>query len=179
MSTATRQGAKALEDLLGTVGEAMTGEVVALAADLAADVALRRLEGAGVSGAPVVKAGRVVGVVTLRDLLASASVPPPVMTSGPFLRREHLLSRFRVAELMTFEPVTARADWPLGRAVLAMDEVGVNRLPVVDADGRPVGILTRDDVVSALARRLRTGGRAEGTAPEPEPPPRRPVILPD
>jgi len=100
-----------------------------------------------------------------------------VMTSGPFLSREHLLVRFRVADLMTFEQVTARADWPLGRAVLAMDEVGVNRLPVVDAEGRPVGILTRDDVVSALARRLRTGGRAEGAEPAPEPP-QRPVMLP-
>jgi CBS domain-containing protein len=165
--------------LLGTVGDAMTSGVVALAADLPADVAVRRLEHAGVSGAPVVEAGRVVGVVTVRDLLTPALVPPPVMTSGPFLRHEHLVSRFRVADLMSSEPVVARADWPLGRAVLAMDETGVNRLPVVDADGRSVGILTRDDVVSALARRLRVGLRAEGTRPEPEQPQRRPVMLPD
>ena len=36
-----------------------------------------------------------------------------------------------------------------------MDQTGVNRIPVVDAGGRPVGILTRDDVLRALARRIR------------------------
>jgi CBS domain-containing protein len=35
-----------------------------------------------------------------------------------------------------------------------MDQLGINRVPVVDAAGRPVGILTRDDVLHALARRL-------------------------
>ena len=57
-----------LASLLGTVEEAMTGKVLAVAADTPADVAARRLEQAGVSGAPVVDRGRVVGVVTLRDL---------------------------------------------------------------------------------------------------------------
>jgi CBS domain-containing protein len=36
-----------------------------------------------------------------------------------------------------------------------MDQLGINRVPVVDAAGRPVGILTRDDVLRALARRIR------------------------
>jgi CBS domain-containing protein len=35
-----------------------------------------------------------------------------------------------------------------------MDQVGINRVPVVDTYGRPVGILTRDDVLRALARHL-------------------------
>jgi CBS domain-containing protein len=37
-------------------------------------------------------------------------------------------------------------------AVALMDEGGVNRLPVVDEAGRPVGILARDDVIQTLAR---------------------------
>ena len=56
---------------------------------------------------------------------------------------------------MTAEPITARTNAPLTDAVLFMDQAGVNRIPVVDSDGRPVGILTRDDVLSELARRLR------------------------
>jgi CBS domain-containing protein len=56
---------------------------------------------------------------------------------------------------MTAEPVTARADWPLAQAVVAMDQAGINRLPVVDAAGQPAGILTRDDVLRVLARRIR------------------------
>ena len=56
---------------------------------------------------------------------------------------------------MTVEPVTARPEWPLAQAVLAMEQGGINRLPVVDAAGRPAGILTRDDVLRVLARRIR------------------------
>jgi CBS domain-containing protein len=50
-----------------------------------------------------------------------------------------------------------------------MEDAGVNRIPVVDGDGRPVGILTRDDVLRALARRVRQAAPAT----------RRPRIEPD
>ena len=168
--TATLPNETSLASLLGTVEEAMTGKVLAVAADTPADVAARRLEQAAVSGAPVVDRGRVVGVVTIRDLLAPALVAGTnVQTTGPFLRYEHHLPGYRVQDLMTAEPVTARADWPLARVVVAMEEAGVNRVPVVDGDGRPVGILTRDDVLRALARRLRRN----------PPVSRRPQIEPD
>jgi CBS domain-containing protein len=154
--TATLPNGTGLASLLGTVEEAMTAKVLAVAADTPADVAARRLEQAAVSGAPVVDRGLVVGVVTLRDLIAPAlTTGASVQTTGPFLRHEHHLAAYRVRELMTGEPVTARADWPLARVVVAMEEAGVNRVPVVDGDGRPVGILTRDDVLRALARRVR------------------------
>jgi CBS domain-containing protein len=123
MMATTQPGDTDVERLLGTVGEAMTSRMVALAADLPADVAVRRLERAGVPGAPVV----------------------------------------------------ASVDWSLARAGLAMDEAGVNRLPVVDAAGRPVGILTRDDLIGALARRLRESLRYQ----EPARPTRRPASGPD
>ena len=62
---------------------------------------------------------------------------------------------------MTTEPITASTDWSLARAVSAMDQVGINRVPVVDTLGyRPVGILTRDDVLRVLARRPPASGRA-------------------
>jgi len=161
--TATVPHETSLERLLGTVGEAMTGKVVVLTADTPADVAAHRLEQAQVSGAPVVDRGRVVGVVTLRDLLVAAqAAPTTAQTTGPFLRHEQRLAGYRVQELMTGEPLTARADWPLARVVLAMEEAGVNRVPVVDDHGRPVGILARDDVLGVLARRMR---RAPPTAP--------------
>jgi CBS domain-containing protein len=153
--TATVSSTTSLERLLGTVGEAMTGEVVVLHVDTPVDVALRRLEHTQVSGAPVVDHGQVAGVVTLGDLLVPVLAEGPVQTTGPFHRHEHRLAGYRVHELMSTQPVTARPDWPLAQAVLAMDQAGVNRVPVVDGNGRPVGILTRDDVLRVLARHLR------------------------
>ena len=51
--------------------------------------------------------------------------------------------------------MTARPDWPLAQAVTVMEEAGINRLPVVDTADWPTGILTRDDVLRVLARRIR------------------------
>ena len=167
--TATESGMTSLDGLLGTVGEAMTGEVVVLEAETPVDVALRRLEHTQVSGAPVVHHGRVVGVVTLRDLLVPVLADRPVLTTGPFHRHEHHLSAYRVRELMTNEPVTTQPDWPLARAVTAMEEAGINRLPVVDWAGRPVGILTRDDVLGVLARGIRELGPQSGQGSQIEP----------
>ena len=53
---------------------------------------------------------------------------------------------------MSEEPVTAQPDGTLVGAVRSMLEAGVNRLPVVDPAGRPLGVLTRDDVLRAVVR---------------------------
>jgi CBS domain-containing protein len=140
--TAAVQGPAGLEQLLGTVGDAMTGAVVLLAADMPAEHALRRLDQQAVSGAPVVDRGRVVGVITRRDLLV------PIPEQGSY---ESPLAGLRVCDLMSTEPVTAGPGWPLVKAVREMIRHGVNRLPVVEAAGRPVGVLTRDDVLRVLA----------------------------
>jgi CBS domain-containing protein len=156
--TATESIATSLEHLLGTVGEAMTPQVVSVQVDTPAAIALRRLEQAKVSGAPVVDGGRVAGVVTVRDLLAPVIGGAPPQTTGPFHRYEHHLTVYRVRDLMTAEPITASTDWSLARAVYAMDQLSINRVPVVDTLGRPIGILTRDDVLRVLARRIRELG---------------------
>ncbi|HXF72561.1 MAG TPA: CBS domain-containing protein [Actinomycetota bacterium] len=159
---------------LGTVADVMTRDLLVLAPDVSAAEAARELERAGVSGAPVVEGGRVVGVVTLRDLVSRVAVPlgePAV--SGPFLRVEHVLAealagrKVTVREAMTTAVRAVRPDAPIAEAAALMVRSGVNRLPVVDAEGRPVGIVTRDDVVAAVAR------LAGATRP------RRPAIPPD
>lgn len=159
-----------LDRLLGTVADAMHADVLVLDIDTPADVAARRLEHAGISGAPVVRHGRVVGVVTLRDLFAAIAIDSEIaQTTGPFLRHEHALASYRVGELMTHQPATAQGNWPLTRAVTLMVELGVNRLPVLDDNGRAIGILARDDILRALATHAR----------RPAGPPRYPQLLPD
>ena len=77
--TATLPAATSLEHLLGTVGEAMTPQVVSVQVDTLADIALRRLEQAKVSGAPGGRRrARGRRGVTVRDLLA-----PTVATTWP------------------------------------------------------------------------------------------------
>jgi predicted transcriptional regulator len=150
---ATVERQTTFEQSLGTVDEVMTREVVLLAADMTAEMALHRLDEKAVSGAPVVDHGRVVGVVTRRDLMVPTLLDDPTGFAALAPERRHdRLVALRVSELMTDEPVTARPDWSLVGAVRSMIAAGVNRLPVVDAAGRPLGVLTRDDVLRAVAR---------------------------
>ena len=150
--TATVKEPTPLERQLGTVDEAMTRNAVLLAADMTAEMALRRLDEKGVSGAPVVDHGRVVGVITRRDLLV-----PTLLDDVAYAQATGRLTRLaglRVSDLMSSEPVTVPPDCSLAQAVRTMIRHGVNRLPVVDQAGRPLGVLTRDDVLGAVARRV-------------------------
>jgi CBS domain-containing protein len=147
--TATVEEPTILERQLGIVGSAMTRDVVLLAADMTAEMALRRLDQKAVSGAPVVDHGRVAGVITRRDLLVPTVLDEPfnAQATGRWIHPTGL----RVSDLMTNEPVTAEPSCPLVQAVRTMLDHGVNRLPVVDHAGRPLGVLTRDDVLRAVA----------------------------
>jgi CBS domain-containing protein len=142
------------EQAFGTVGAAMTAGVITFEPDTRASDAALRLGSEGVAGAPVIDGDRVVGVISLRDLLEREGHLAP-QTSGPFLRGERHLANLTVADVMTRDVVTVRANEPLIRAIDLMEAAGVNRLPVVDDAGRSIGILARDDVIRAVARVLR------------------------
>lgn len=156
-----------VEERFGAVGAAMTSSVVELAPSLLAAEAVRILSEAGVAGGPVVEEGRLVGVITLGDLLGREHQGASQVT-GPFLRGDRQLGTLKVADVMTREVVTAREDWPLTRAIVLMDDAGVNRLPVVDRSDRPIGILAREDVVRAVASALRHASAAEERETKPD-----------
>jgi CBS domain-containing protein len=157
-----------LMDLLGTVRRAMSTSVVNLSPDTPSLEAVGILRRHRVGGAPVVENGRIVGVATESDLLAFA---PHAQTTGPFLRPRQHHTEWCVGDAMTRTVIVASPDEPLGEAVVKMHDAGVDRLPVVDDDGQPVGIIARDDVVRAVAGALRGFTRSPGV--------RRPALLPD
>ncbi len=148
-----------LERMLGRVGDAMTATVVFVTPDMELGTAARLLEKAGVSGAPVLEEERVVGVVTLQDVFTRMPVPDSnAQTSGPFHRWERTLNELSlrtatfVRDVCSHHALTVSATAPLAEAASLMATARVNRLPVVDADGRLCGVIARDDVVRAVAR---------------------------
>jgi CBS domain-containing protein len=157
-----------LADALGSVEGAMTKSVVSVSRDMPASEALAYLVRHGVGGAPVVEEGRVVGVVTTSDL---AAPHPYARETGPFLRPRGGGPEWQVRDLMTESPLTASPDEPLTEAVVRMARAHIDRLPVVDRDGRSIGILARDDVVRVLAR---TAGRKEARIEA-----RQPMLVPN
>jgi CBS domain-containing protein len=163
-----RRKRSGFEDVLGTVEGAMTKSVVSVSRDMPASEALAYLYRHGVGGAPVVEHDRVVGVVTISDL---AAPHPFARETRPVLRPHNGGSEWQVRDLMTGSPLTASPDEPLVDAVIRMGKGRIDRLPVVDQDRRPIGIVARDDVLRVLARAAsRPGALVEAS---------RPVLLPD
>jgi CBS domain-containing protein len=85
-----------------------------------------------VSGVPVVKEGKVIGVVTRQDLLRNPNEE-------------------QLALLMMRNPVTIAPDTTLKDAAKLLRDYGIRRLPVVE-DGQLVGIVTVADFIREIAK---------------------------
>jgi CBS domain-containing protein len=117
------------------------------------------------SSVPVVDAGKLVGMVGQADLVFQAvedevDLPHtlPILGGVIFLENmDHWRDRFRraygttVNDLMNSDPVTVGPDDTVHEAASRMVEHNVNRLPVVDDSGAVAGVISRADVVRALA----------------------------
>jgi acetoin utilization protein AcuB len=98
--------------------------------------------------------GRLVGIVSERDLLY-ASPPPATLLSG--LELNHLLAGRRVDEIMTSNVLTATPDTFVEDAARLMVDHKVGGLPVVDGDNQVVGVITETDVFKAFIELYRAG----------------------
>jgi CBS domain-containing protein len=114
-------------------------------------------------------AGRVIGILSEGDLIIRQKPRGPLPWWQRFFAdAEELAREYRKAvgttagEVMTTQVLCIGPEAPVAAAAVMLDERRIRRLPVV-ADGRLVGIVSRGDLVRALAR----------TAPSP------PASLPD
>ena len=143
-------------------GEVMSRDVIAVQRDATLAQALRLIVNARISGLPVVdEAGGVIGILTEGDLLRRAETGTEAHSgwlanffgSGGQAGRYVRAHTRRVADLMTAEVVSVAEDTPLSNVVRTMEQYRVKRLPVLRA-GKLVGLVSRADLVSALAKAL-------------------------
>jgi acetoin utilization protein AcuB len=106
---------------------------------------------------PVFDKGKLVGIVTQHDLLRAAPSPA---TSLSVYELNYLLSKMKVKEVMTKNPVTVNPDTPFEEAIRLGQEKKIGSFPVMDKE-KLVGITTESDIVRVLARVL--GLREEGS----------------
>ncbi|WP_433722193.1 CBS domain-containing protein [Nocardia sp. CA-129566] len=140
------------------VADVMARDVVTVPVDAPLPQVVRTLAERRVSGAPVVDAnGSVVGIVTEADLLgkqASAGVAAQASTWRLWRRKffgrgvtARTAADFMSAPVITVEPGTRVSA---AAAILARNHI--KRAPVVDADGRLRGIVSRKDLLSVYLR---------------------------
>ncbi len=112
------------------------------------------LAGHQISGMPVLTMGRhVAGVVSEGDLLAARDRNPVPSRRRPAWLGGRKQPRARTAgELMTSPAVTIHPDATIAAAARLMNTRHVRSLPVVDPDGKLIGIVSRRDLLSVFLR---------------------------
>jgi acetoin utilization protein AcuB len=136
----------------------MTSPVITVTPDLPFQEALNIMRENHFRRLPVVdKSGKLVGLVSERDLLYASPSPA---TSLSMWEVNYLLSKIKVDRLMTTSVITVKPDDILEDAARLMVENKIGGLPVVDERHHPVGIITETDLFRSFVAMF--GGQRPG-----------------
>jgi CBS domain-containing protein len=117
------------------------GVIVAAETEPIAMVA-RQMRDARVGAVVVTREGRPIGIITDRDIALRV------------VAEERDPKTTRVGDVVTYGPFTVSESDEIETVVRAMREHGVRRLPIIDANGQLVGVVTTDDITILLGREL-------------------------
>lgn len=141
-----------------TVADVMTRRVATVTEETSYKQIVETLTNNAVSAVPVVDAdNQVVGVVSEADLLHKVDIGGLEPHGWPLERKRVRIAREKAnadfaRDLMTAPPITVSETDPVAIAARLMDTERVKRLPVVDAEGRLVGIVSRSDLLRPYLR---------------------------
>lgn len=124
------------------VGERMNRPVISLAPETPVNDALHLMRTEHIRRAPVVSHGRLVGIVSMKDLLNAS---PSNATTLSVWELNYLLSKLTVEPIMTRAVLTVSEDTPIEEAARLMADHRVGGLPVV-RNGEVVGMITETDL---------------------------------
>jgi CBS domain-containing protein len=102
---------------------------------------------------PVVTDGKLVGMVTDRDI-RQADMSSAVVQERRYV--EYILDRIQISGIMTPDPVTVTPDTPIVEAARLILEKKIGGLPVVE-QGTLVGIITETDLIRMLIALIEKG----------------------
>ena len=135
------------------VRDIMSKELVTLAPEDSAKRAWRRLQENKVKTLPVVENGVVVGVIALVDFLKHLGLAWHTLPED-LTNRANIVMDQDVATLMSKPARTVPADMPLAELVPMLSDTGLRHIPVVNAGGKLVGIVTQSDLIAGLTHML-------------------------
>jgi CBS domain-containing protein len=107
---------------------------------------------------PVARRGRLLGVLSLRDLLAAE---PPLVEGD---EADDWREQMPVSHVMSRPPIVAQRDTQLGEAAALMLRYHISCLPIVER-GRLLGMVTASDLVRRAAERLERAARLASPIP--------------
>lgn len=146
------------------VTDVMTRNPIVVRAETPLKEAIQILAEKRISGIPVVDdASKLVGIISETDLMwQETGVTPPayimfldsviyLQNPATYERELHKALGQIVGDVMSKNPVTISPEKTVKEAAQIMHDRSIHRLPVVDSASQVVGILTRGDIVRAMA----------------------------
>ena len=118
-----------------TAGDIMTTEVVTTSPAATVSEVAGALSANRISGMPVVDAGQVVGIISEVDILGAS--------------QDAMVESLMVSDVISVEP-----DVAVEEVAMQLADRGIKRVPVIDSFGNMVGIVSRADIVAAMAAGL-------------------------
>ena len=115
--------------------------------------------------------GLLVGIVAERDLLTAGPSAATTLSKG---EANYLLGKLHVADMMSQPVITATETMPIEDAAQLMISRKIGGLPVVNAQGSVVGVITETDIFKAFTELL--GGGEHGVRVEVRVPEQRGVL---
>lgn len=147
-----------------TVADVMTRDPICVQPETPLQEAIQTLAERRIGGLPVVDGeGKLVGILSETDLMwQETGVTPPAYimfldsviyleNRAKYERDLHKALGQTVGEVMTADPLTISPDKPLREAAQLMHDRQISRLPVTNDTGKVIGILTRGDIIRAMA----------------------------
>ena len=96
---------------------------------------------------PVLKKGKLVGIITDRDLKRSAASDATTLDVHELL---YLVSKIKVGNIMTKDPITVPQNFTVEETAEVLLKNKISGAPVVDQNGQLVGIITQTDLFRVL-----------------------------
>lgn len=125
----------------------MSTNVITVDADASMQDAFKLLKEHNIRMLPVIEKGQLVGVVTDRDLKRASASDATSLDIHELL---YLIARIKVNSLMTRNPITVPPDLTAEETAAILMKKKISGAPVVDAEGKVVGVITETDLFRLL-----------------------------
>jgi len=133
----------------------MSKTVVTVDVNDSMENAMKLLKDHDINMLPVMEKGKLVGVVTDRDVKRSSASDATTLEIHELL---YLVSKIKVKDIMTKDPVTVPSDYTIEETAQVLLENNISGVPVVDKK-RVVGTITQTDIFRALISLTGVGKR--------------------
>jgi len=128
------------------VSDWMTKKVFSVSPDDYLSDALSLMKEKGIKHVPVVKGGKLKGIISDRDI---KEYSPSKATSLDIYELHYILAKTKIKEMMTTGVITTTSDAPVEEAAMIMLDRSIGCLPVTD-EGNLAGIISDKDIYRAL-----------------------------